>query len=219
MEWSNDRELFALMRRELFVSVIADTLDAHGYPRQMLPPKIRPLGSGMRISGRAMTVLGADSVDEHDPYGVLFAGLDDLKPDEVYLSSGSVGAYAVWGELMTTAARRRGAAGAVLNGYTRDLAGILEMNFPIFAWGSYAADQKLRGRAIAYRVPIIIGQVTVNPGDIVCGDLDGVVVVPRAVEAEVITDALAKARAEKTIRSDLEAGMSATEAFKKHGIF
>lgn len=219
MEWSSDRELFALMRRELFVSVIADTLDAHGFTRQMLPPKIRPLGSDMRISGRAMTVLEVDSVDEQDPYGTLFAGLDDIKPDEIYTASGSVGAYAMWGELMTTAARRRGAVGAILNGYTRDLAGILEMNFPIFAWGSYAADQKLRGRALAYREPIIIGDVNVNSGDILCGDLDGVVVVPRAVEAEVITSALAKARAEKTLRSDLEAGMSATEAFKKHGIF
>lgn len=219
MEWSNDVELFALMRRELFTAVVADTLDAQGYSHQMLPPSIRPLGSAMRICGRAMTVLETDSLDEQDPYGELFAGLDDLKPDEVYLASGSIGAYAMWGELMTTAARRRGAAGTILNGYTRDLAGILKMNFPIFAWGSYAADQKFRGRVIAYRVPIIIGEVNVNPGDILCGDMDGVVVVPRAIEAEVITSALGKARAEKTLRIDLEAGMSATEAFKKHGIF
>lgn len=219
MEWSDDWELFALMRRELFTSVIADTLDAHGYLHQMLPPNIRPLGPGMRICGRAMTVLEADSVDEHDPYGTLFTGLDDLKPDEVYLASGSVGAYAVWGELMTIAARRRAAAGAVLNGYTRDLAGILASNFPIFAWGSYAADQKMRGRALAYRVPIIIGNVNVSPGDILCGDEDGVVVVPRAAEGEILIDALGKARAEKSLKRDLEGGMSAAEAFKKHGIF
>jgi regulator of RNase E activity RraA len=219
MEWSNDAELFPIMRRELFSAVIADTLDAHGYLHQLMPPSIQPLGAGMRICGRAMTVLERDGADEQDPYGELFTGLDDLKPDEVYVASGWAGAYAVWGELMSTAARRRGAVGAILNGYTRDLAGILEMNFPVFAWGSYAADQKMRGRATAFRVPLVIGEVNVQPGDIVCADEDGVVVVPRAVETEILTDALTKAHAEKTLRTDLEAGMPAVVAFKKHGIF
>jgi regulator of RNase E activity RraA len=219
MEWSNDTELFAIMRRELFSAVIADTLDAHGHMHQLMPPSIRPLGPGMRICGRAMTVLERDGADAQDPYGELFTGLDDLKPDEVYVASGAAGAYAVWGELMSTAARLRGAVGAILNGYTRDLAGILEMNFPVFAWGSYAADQKMRGRVVAFRVPLIIGEVSVQPGDIVCADEDGVVVVPRAVETEILTDTLTKARAEKTLRKDLEAGMPAVVAFKKHGIF
>jgi regulator of RNase E activity RraA len=219
MEWSNDLELLAIMRRELFSAVIADTLDANGYLHQMLPPAIRPLRAGMRICGRAMTVLEGDSVDEQDPYGELFAGLDDLRPDEVYVASGAASAYAMWGELMSTAARQRGAVGAILNGYTRDTAGILGMNFPVFAWGSYAADQKMRGRAIAFRVPLIIGGVSVHPGDIVCADEDGVVVVPRAVETEILAAALNKARAEKTLKHDLEAGMPASEAFKKHGIF
>jgi regulator of RNase E activity RraA len=219
MEWSNDAELFAIMQRELFSAVIADTLDAHGYMHQMLPPAIRPLGAGMRICGRAMPVLECDSVDEQQPYGELFAALDDLKPNEVYVASGAASAYAMWGELMSTAARRRGAAGAILNGYARDTAGILAMNFPVFAWGSYASDQKLRGRALAFRVPVIIGGVTVLPGDILCADEDGVVAVPRAVETEILTAALNKARAEKTLKRDLEAGMLATEAFKRHGIF
>lgn len=219
MEWSDDTELFALMRRELFSAVIADTLDAHGYFNQMLPPTIRPLGKGMRLCGRAMTVLVSDSLDEQEPYGELFAALDDLRANEVYVASGASGEYAIWGELMSTAARRRGAAGAVLNGYTRDIAGIVAMEFPLFAWGSYAADQKMRGRTLAFRVPIIIGRVTVRSGDVLCGDEDGVVVVPRGVEAEILTEALDKARAEKSLRRDLEAGMSAAEAFKKHGIF
>ncbi len=219
MEWSDDEELFALMRRELFSAVIADTLDAHGYWYQMLPPTIRPLGAGMRLCGRAMTVLASDSFDEQEPYGELFAALDDLRPNEVYVASGASSAYAIWGELMSTAARRRGAAGAVLNGYARDMAGILAMNFPVFAWGSYAADQKMRGSTLAFRVPIIIGGVTVRPGDVLCADEDGVVVVPRVVETEILTEALNKARAEKTLKRDLEAGMPAAEAFKKHGIF
>lgn len=218
-EWSNDDELFALIRRELFVSVLADTLDAHGHRNQMLPPSIRPLRPGAKAWGRAMTVLETDSTHEENPYGVLFHALDDLKRNELYVASGASGAYAMWGELMTTAALKRGAVGTVLNGYTRDLTGILELDYPIFALGSYAADQKGRGRVVAFRVPIIIGGVTVTDGDIVGADDDGVVVIPQKIEAAVIADALAKARTEKTLRHDLEAGMLAVDAFKKYGIF
>lgn len=218
-EWKNDKELFEVARAELFTSVISDTLDAHGYEHQMLPPNLRPLRVGMRMCGRAMPVLEADSVNPQEPFGVLFQALDDLKPDEIYVASGASSAYAMWGELMTTAARQRGAVGAILNGYLRDAAGIVELNFPVFSIGSYAADQKMRGSALAYRVPIIIGGVTVQPGDILFADEDGIVVVPQAVEATVMRDALSKARAEKTLQTDLEAGMLAVEAFKKHGIF
>lgn len=218
-EWANDNELFDIMRRELFTSVIADSLDAHGYFNQMLPPTIKPLRAGMKTCGRAMTVLETDTLDEQDPYGILFHALDDLKPNEIYVASGATSAYAMWGELMTTAAMQRGAVGTILNGYLRDAAGIAAMNFPAFAWGSYAADQKRRGRALAFRVPLIIGGVTVRSGDILCADEDGIVVVPQTIQATVIADALSKARAEKTLRHDLEAGMRAVEAFKKYGIF
>lgn len=218
-EWSNDNELFALLRAELFTSVIADTLDAQGHVHQMLPPNIRPLRLGMRTCGRALPVLETDSVDPDAPFGVLFHALDDLKPNEIYVASGASSAYSMWGELMTTAAIQRGAVGAIFNGYIRDAVGIAELNFPVFSWGSYAADQKMRGRALAFRVPIIVGGVTITPGDILFADEDGVVVVPQAVERPVIGAALNKARAEKTLRLDLEAGMLAVDAFKKHGIF
>ena len=218
-ESKNDQEFLDLLRAELFTSVIADTLDAHGYVHQMLPPNIRPQRIGMRACGRAMTVLETDSVDPQEPFGVLFHALDALKPNDIYIASGASSAYSMFGELMTTAAIRRGAVGVILNGYIRDMPGIAELNFPAFAWGSYAADQKMRGRALAYNIPILIGGVTVTPGDILFADEDGVVVVPRAVENVVIRDSLQKARAEKTLRADLEAGMLSVDAFKKHGIF
>lgn len=219
VEWSNDNELFEIVRAELFTSVISDTLDAHGYLHQMLPPNIRPLRVGMRLCGRALPVLETDTLDSETPFGVLFEALDDLKPNEIYIASGASSAYAMWGELMTTAAIQRGAVGAIFNGYIRDAVGIAELNFPVFSWGSYAADQKMRGRALAYRVSILVGGVAIHPGDILFADEDGVVVVPQAVERAVIADALKKARAEKTLRLDLEAGMLAVDAFKKHGIF
>jgi len=218
MEWQNDEELVALIRQELFTAVIGDTLDGHGYRRQFLPPEIQSLHPDMFLVGRAMPVLEADVFDEKDPYGLMFAALDDLKPGEVYVATGVTAPYAMWGELMSTAARARGAIGTVLNGPVRDTKGILAMNYPVFCSGRYAQDQKGRGRIIDYRVEVEVGSVRIEPGDMVIGDIDGVVVVPRRAEVEVFSEALEKARTEQTIKTELEQGMLASEAFKKYGI-
>jgi regulator of RNase E activity RraA len=218
MEWQNDEELMALIRTELYTAVIGDILDVRGYTRQFLPPDIQPLQPDMMLVGRAMPVLEADVFDEKDPYGLMFKALDDLKPGEVYTATGGVGPYAMWGELMSTAARARGATGALLNGFIRDTKGILEMKFPVFCTGRYAQDQKGRGRIIDYRVEIEIGSVRVQPGDMVVGDVDGALVVPRDVEGDVFNEALEKARTENIIRTELEQGMLAAEAFDKYGI-
>ena len=145
--------------------------------------------------------------------------LDDLKRNEVYLCSGSSPTYALWGELMSTRAMKLGAAGAVVNGYSRDTRGILELNFPTFSWGRYAQDQAPRGKVIDFRVPLQVGDVRVESGDIVFGDIDGVCVVPRIIEREVFAKALEKARGEKTVKRAIEKGLSAQEAFNKYGIF
>lgn len=218
MEWQNDEELMALLRAELYTAVIGDILDDHGYTNQFLPPEIQPLDPQMLLVGRAMPVLEANVFDTKDSYGLMFAALDDLKPGEIYVASGASARYAMWGELMSTAARARGATGALLNGYVRDTQGILAMEFPVFCVGRFAQDQKGRGRVIDYRVDVEIGGVRIQPGDMVIGDIDGVVVVPRAVEAEVFSASLEKARAEKVIKIELEKGMLAAEAFKKYGI-
>ena len=92
------------------------------------------------------------------------------------------------------------------------------MGFPVYAYGLYAQDQRGRGMVLDYGVLIEIDGVPVAPGDIIMGDIDGVLVIPQAAEAEVITLSLAKARAEKTVHQALLDGMSATEAFTKYGI-
>src|SRR6185503_4327716 len=218
MEWQNDEELMALIQTELYTAVIGDILDGYDYTHQFLPPEIQPLAPDMLLVGRAMPVLEANVFDSKDPYGLMFAALDDLKAGEIYVASGASARYAMWGELMSTAARARGATGALLNGYIRDTKGILEMQFPVFCVGRYAQDQKGRGRVIDYRVEVEIGGVRIQPGDMVIGDIDGVVVVPRAVEVEIFNAALEKARAEKVIKTELEQGMLAAVAFKKYGI-
>ena len=152
------------------------------------------------------------------PFGLMLEALDDLKPGEVYLNTGSSPRNALWGELMSVRARQLGAAGAVVNGYSRDTAGVLRLNFPTFSWGRYAQDSAPRYKVVDYRVPVEIGPARIEPGDILFGDLDGVCVVPRAAEREVFTRALEKARKEKLVKHAIESGLSAVAAFEKYGV-
>lgn len=219
VQWRNDTELFDLMRAELYTPVVGDILDALGKYHQFLPQPVQPMRESMIIAGRAMPVLMIDvHGTQQKPFGLLTEALDDLKPGEVYIAGGGAMRCAYWGELLTATARTRGAVGAVVDGFHRDTPKVLEQNWPVFSRGRYAQDSSVRTAVAAFRCPIEIGGVWIEPGDLVFGDLDGVVIVPRAVEVEVITRALEKARGEKVVRKAIEGGMSATAAFKKFGI-
>ena len=216
---ADDDGLFEIARRELFTAVVGDVMDKLGFTHQFLPPGVHPLHRAMVTVGRAMTVLEADCFEEGDqPFGLMLEALDGLKKDEVYVCSGGSPRYACWGELMSVRAMHCGAVGAVMNGYSRDTRGILQLAFPVFSLGSYAQDQGPRGRVIDFRVPLEIEGVRIQPGDIVFGDLDGVCVIPRVAERDVLAAALEKARGEKTVQAALEQGMSARDAFKTFGI-
>lgn len=228
MTWKDDEELFKLIRSELFSAVVGDIMDKLGYFHQFLTPKIVPLRDDMVVVGRAMPVLEADSFGEispseknpvmSKPFGLMLEALDDLKKNEVYICTGSSPEYALWGELMSARAMQCGAVGAVVDGYSRDTSGILNLDFPMFSYGRYAQDQGPRGKVIDYRVPIEINGVYINPGDIIFGDMDGVCVIPRKIEKEVVKAALEKARGEKVVLKAIQNGMSATDAFAKYGI-
>ena len=227
-EWTDDKSLFALIKGELYTAVVGDIMDKLGYTHQFLPPRIRPMRDDMFVVGRAMTVLEADVIEAganagYNPvlqrsFGLMLEALDDLKEDEVYICSGSSPSYALVGELMCARAIACKAAGAVVNGYSRDTKGILELDFPCFSYGPYAQDQAPRGKVIDYRVPLEIEGVKVDCGDIIVGDIDGVCVVPRAIEEEVITAALEKARGERIVLQKIKEGMPSREAFDKYGI-
>lgn len=216
---TTDAELFNEMRSRLFTAVIGDTLDQNGFHRQFLMPECRPLDPRMVICGRAMTVFEVDVAECADPpFGLMLKALDSLNPHEVYIAAGSSPRYALWGELMSAAAKTRGAAGAVLAGYTRDTKGILAMDFPVFCYGSYAQDQRGRGRVVDFRIALEIHGVNVKPGDIVFGDVDGVVVIPQEVESLVIAHALERVNREKTARHLLLNGASAETVFQETGV-
>ncbi len=220
MIWQNDIELFALARRYLFSAVVGDVMDTLGLRSQFLPPQIQPLAPDMLAVGRAMPVLEADIVDGAPDrlFGLMLDALDDLKADEIYVCTGASPTYALWGELMSMRAQKLGAAGAVLDGCSRDTRGILKLGFPTFSSGRYAQDQAPRGYVSDFRVPIQIGAARIEPGDILIGDIDGVCVVPRAAEQDVFAQAFEKARGEKSVARDLEAGLSARAAFEKYGM-
>lgn len=218
MKFENDKERFRLMKEFLYTPVVGDILDAIGYAHQFLPPEIMPLKDDMKIAGRACTVLENDVYGAQEkPFGLLTEALDQLKEDEVYVATGAHHS-ALWGELLTAAARTRGAAGAVLDGYTRDTPQVLAQNFPVFARGRWAQDSSIRTYVFDFRCPIEIGQVVIHDQDIVFGDMDGVLIIPQEVADEVINQALEKAKGEKLVRKAIEGGMSATEAFEKFGI-
>jgi len=226
--WDSDTTLFALAKHDLFTAVIGDVMDKMGLIHQFLPPHIKPIRHDLVVIGRAMPVLEADVFGESlrgttnplmaEPFGLMFRALDDLGPHEVYICTGSSPRYALWGEMMSTRALKLGAAGAVVDGHMRDTRAVWDLNFPVFAHGSYAQDQGARGKVIDFRVPIEIEGVTVRPGDIVFGDLDGVCIVPREAEREVFTSALEKARGEKLVKKAIQEGISTVDAYARYGI-
>jgi regulator of RNase E activity RraA len=182
----------------------------------------------MIMIGRAMPVLAGDafqvSIEESanalsaKPFGLMLEALDDLRTNEIYISTGSSPRNALWGELMSVRALKCGARGAVLNGYVRDTQKVLAMGFPTFCFGSYGQDSAPRYKVHDFRIPIEIGGVSVRPGDILFGDIDGVVVIPTEVETQTFALALEKVRGERKVRKALEQGMSAVAAFREHGI-
>jgi len=219
MEWSSETELFGLMKEKLYTPVVGDILDAMGYYHQFLPQQIHPLRPDMKLAGKAMTVLMIDVFGpQKKPFGLLTQALDQLQKDEIYIAAGGTKRCAYWGELLTATARTRGAAGAVLDGWHRDTPQVLEQNWPVFSTGCYAQDSGVRTQVADFRCDIEIGRVTIHDGDLIFGDVDGVLVIPKQAAQEALEKALEKAKGEKTVRKAIENGMSATDAFAKYGI-
>ncbi len=219
MSRQNDAELLPLIKEKLYTPVVGDILDNLGFWHQFLPQPIKPIQLGMRIAGRAMPVQLADSTGpQKQPFGRLTEALDQIQPNEIYIATGGTQNCAAWGEILTATARTRGGAGAIINGFHRDTPRVLEQQWPVFSRGSYAQDAGVRSSVIDFRCLVEIEGVQIHPGDLIFGDMDGVVVIPRRVEEKVLELALQKASAEKVVRKEIEAGASSTAVFQKYGI-
>ncbi|NOX21824.1 MAG: RraA family protein [Actinobacteria bacterium] len=208
-------------RSNLFSAVVGDAMDNLGLNAPFLSPRIMPIDDQMMVVGWAMPVTEVDvepSAPDSVPFGLMFQALDDLKPGEVYIAGGASPTYALWGGLMSTRAKHLGAAGAVLDGFSRDTSEIRSLSFPTFSYGGYAQDQARRGAVVDYRSPVALGDTTVSPGDIVFGDLDGVCIVPRDAAVDVLNAAFEKVAAEDFVRKHIIAGGASADAFKKYGV-
>jgi 4-hydroxy-4-methyl-2-oxoglutarate aldolase len=156
----------------------------------------------------------------NEPYAKEIEAVDSILPGEVVVVSTSYsGKNAPWGELLSTAARARGARGAVVDGLVRDVKKIDMLGFPVFAAGIKPVDSRGRGGlVIDYNVPVECGGVTTNPGDLVFADYDGVVIIPAAMVPEVISMALDKVNRENDSRQELMNGAYLRDVYHKYGV-
>ncbi|MSQ96349.1 MAG: RraA family protein [Gemmataceae bacterium] len=209
-----------MMRESFYSAVVCDALDAAGYPHQSPRVAFKPMTVAQVVVGRCKTTLWADMAHaDPKPYELELAAVDSCKPDDVLIAAANGSARSgIWGELLTTAACNQGCVGAVVDGMVRDVAKMRAMQFPVFARGACIYDSKDRQRVIDIDVAVEIDGVRFAPGDLLIADEDGIVVVPQAVESQVIRAAWEKVHAENEVRDAIRAGMKATEVFRKYGV-
>jgi 4-hydroxy-4-methyl-2-oxoglutarate aldolase len=206
--------------RNLYVAVVADTLDGLGRREQTLAPGLIPLGAARQVMGRAAT-LGVAAVETmpDEPYVMQFAAVDALEPGDVMVVAGaSETPSAFWGELITTRAMAAGCSGVVVDGYTRDLGAIQRYGFPLWARGAHPADAAGRLEAVSAGEAVRCAGALVEPGDVIFGDLDGVVVIPSALVDAVLDGAEEKVAAENAVRADLRAGRTVAATYADYGV-
>jgi regulator of RNase E activity RraA len=210
--------------QKLNAAVLSDTLDSLGLMQQAMRPFVRPLDDSLQLVGRARTGLympvNAAPAPGENPYDVEIALVDDLAPGDVVVLAcdGPTDRIAPWGELLSTASAARGAAGCVTDGLVRDVKQIRAMRFPVFCGGIGPLDTKGRARMVERDVPVACAGVAVRRGDLVFGDVDGVVVVPREAEHEVLRLALEKVAGEDSSRAALQRGEKLADVFRRLGI-
>ena len=211
-----------IRRHRIPTAVLSDTLDSIELRNQAMRPHIRPLDLSIDMAGRARTGLYMPVFHVEpgiNPYEHEIELIDNLGADDVVvLACGDSGRIAPWGELLTTASIARKAAGCVTDGLVRDIRQIVQMRFPVFHGGVGPLDSKGRGRVMQIEVPVMCAGVLVRPQDVVVGDADGVVVIPREVEERVVALAIEKVTGENNTREALRQGESLASVFQRFGI-
>ena len=211
---------FETVRASLYCAVVCDVLDSLGFSEQSPRVSLRPLTANGVLVGRCKTTLWAEMFHEDpQPYELELRAVDSCQPNDVIIAAagGSVRS-GVWGELLSTAALNRGCVGAIVDGAVRDTAAMRRLGFPVFARGACIYDSRDRQRVIDLDVPVEIDGVEFASGDLVLADDDGVVVVPREVEAQALRLAWEKVHAENVVRDEIRGGAKAADVFRKYGV-
>ena len=210
----------AMMRDSFSSAVVCDALDAEGLTHQSPRIQLRPLTVDGVLVGRCRTTLWGDmSHPDPRPYELELKAVDACQDGDVLIAAaGGSMRSGIWGELLSTAARNGRCAGVIVDGAVRDVTRMHQMQFPCYARGTSPYDSKDRQRVVDIDVPVEIEGVRFSPGDLVVADIDGVVVIPRAVEQAIVRRAWEKVHAENVVRDAIRAGMKATAVFEKYGI-
>lgn len=205
----------------IYTAVLADILDARGFRQQTLPPSIRSLEPGARIAGPAYTIKGraTETEDYDDAIRKVLTMLGSVPAEHVAVYACQQKVSAHLGELSVTALKARHVAGCVLDGGCRDVRFIRDEGFPVFCRYVTPEDSTWRWQLEETQVPITIGAVTVEPGDWIVGDDDGVVIVPYGVAVSVLAEAEEKAATESEVRTAVREGMSPLDAYERYGTF
>ena len=198
-------------------AMVSDSLDATGVRDQVMQARIGPVTSGSRAVGRARTVrFEPNDRDSDDPYGAAMDFIDSLGPGTVaVVATGGDERTAYWGELFSASAKGHGAVGTVCDGPVRDVAKVRKVGYDLFAPSFRPLDYRARMHVVSMSQPVDCGGVPVSPDDLVFADDDGVVVVPRAVEAEVLARAIDRATAESNVLEELLGGASLREVWER----
>lgn len=204
----------------LYSAALCDALDSFGYRRQGLEHTLRPLFREAKIVGPARTMLSVPKPGlSESPYQKELEALDALNDgDVVVISTSHDFSAGVWGELLSTAARAKGAQGAIVDGLTRDAARIREDGFPVFARGISPYDSHGRSEIVAYDVPVQCGGVDIQPGDVVFADYDGIVIIPQEILPAVVETASSKASREKIVAAEFQKGRKVSEVFAEYHV-
>jgi 4-hydroxy-4-methyl-2-oxoglutarate aldolase len=205
---------------KVFTAAVNDVLREMGYCYQVLPSGIMPVKDDMKVAGIAFTIKGAKNLTLTNEMNQRAQMLEAIRPDSVCVWDTSGDDESTqWGGIMTMASKRRGCRGAVVDGGARDIREILDQKFPVFC--KYRSSNGMLGRfrMIGYQMPIRIGNVMINPGDIIFGDMDGVIVVPRKIAYDVLLRAEYIKENEHEIRKMLLDGLTPTQVVEKGGYF
>jgi len=212
-DFTDKQGVFDTLRNKLTAALVGDTLDALGFREQIMSPDIGPAYPGAIVTGRAYPIIIEDVYESGEDIGIP-QSVDLLKPGDVMVIGGTRSTNAcVWGDMASLAAQVRGASGAVLDGYTRDVAQIAKMKFPVFCKGIGVCSPWGRAKVIDRGCSVRCGGVLVKPGDIVFGDIAGVVVIPKELVGEAIPATLERATKEQMLRQKLLKGELLRKAY------
>lgn len=215
-----DRALLNNLKGLLSSPMLSDILDDHGYPNQVIRG-LAPNLPDVRMLGRAKT-LRLRKLEDGEDFRGIYKALDSyatVVPNDVIIVENEIGEYAYFGELNANLAIRRGAAGVVVGGMTRDSADVIRLGLPVFARGYSCQDVRKRATLDHVNRPIVVGGVRVAPEDLVFGDREGLVVIPRRIEQSVLDDALRIATNEKRIIIDISEGADVDKLTREYGFF